>query len=600
LSALPIAAPRYRPIARLAQGGMAYVFLARAEGPAGFAKLAVLKRLKLAETEDENQDLARMFLQEARLTAQLNHANIVQTFDVGQDGDGPYLAMEYLEGQTLATVLKRANREGFSLPRNVHLHVIAETLNAVHYAHTFVNQLGVAMPIVHRDVSPQNIFITYDGAIKLLDFGIARSASREGVEDTRHGVLKGKVAYMAPEQVSRPSEVDGRADIFSAGVLLWEALAKTRFWGDAKELEILAQLAKGHFVEAPSAHDADVPASLDSVTRQAVAFDRERRFATAQEFLEALEAAIASAGQTTSAREISRFMTTHFATDREKARAAVEAYSKRVLSEESQLPQLSADDEAGSRSNDAPLSDAPSGHSTPSPAPKSRSGVLPRRRSYATLPPRSLERAVPVADPGGSGPAVSLPPAAPSASPNRVPLFAIAAVAVVALAAAAFFATKNGAAPASTLAAPAQASVPTAEAVKANAPSPTTAATGEAPKTIALKVSVSPLSAKVFLDDRPLGANPFDGRMAVSDGKHTLRAEAPGFTSRSAELPLDRDREVEWVLAAVPNGASGRYLPAAANVAPAAAADGAKPASTIEELTPRAVTKPVLDTDALR
>jgi serine/threonine-protein kinase len=455
------------------------------------------------------------------------------------------------------------------------------------------------MPIVHRDVSPQNIFITYDGAIKLLDFGIARSAAREGVEDTRHGVLKGKVAYMAPEQVSRPSEVDGRADVFSAGVLLWEALAKTRFWGNAKELEILAQLAKGHFVEAPSAHDAEVPASLDSVARQAVAFDRDRRFPTAQAFLDALEAAVASTGETTSAREISRFMTTHFAADREKARAAVEAYSKRVLSEESQLPQLSTEDEAGSRSNDAPLSDAPSGNASPSQAPKSRSGVLPRRRSYATLPPRSLERAVPLAGP--ASPASSPPAAAPAAPPNRLPLVAVAAVAVVALAAAAFFATKNGAAPGATLAAPVQTPVSTVEAAKsvaASAPG-VAGATGEAPKTIALKVSVSPLTAKVFLDDRPLGANPFDGRMAVGDGKHTLRAEAPGFTSRSVEFALDRDREVERVLAAVPGSATGRYLPGAAK-APSPTADGAKPAATIEELTPRTVTKPALDTDALR
>src|SRR4051794_26091703 len=185
---------KYRLIAELGHGGMADVFLAVARGPIGFNKLLVVKRLK-ANLVDEPEYVA-MLGDEARLAARLNHPNVVQTNEVGQEGDQYFIAMEYLDGQPLHRVLTRSEKKE-RMPLAMHLRIVCDVLSGLHYAHELADFDGSPLNVVHRDVTPQNIFVTYDGQVKLVDFGIAKASGRDG--ETKTGIVKGKVTYMGPE-----------------------------------------------------------------------------------------------------------------------------------------------------------------------------------------------------------------------------------------------------------------------------------------------------------------------------------------------------------------------------------------------------------------
>src|SRR6185436_17380332 len=213
---------KYRIIALLGQGGMASVFLSVVPGPVGVNKLLVVKLLREEVSHDE--DFVAMFVNEARLAARLNHANVVQTYEVGVEGRQHYLAMDYLDGQPLHAVLRKAGRSG--VPLEVQVRILAEALAGLHYAHTLRDFDGTDLRVVHRDVSPQNIFVNYDGQVKVVDFGIAKAAG--AASNTQSGVFKGKLSYVAPEQAGGDL-VDARADVFSVGVMLWEAIARKRF-----------------------------------------------------------------------------------------------------------------------------------------------------------------------------------------------------------------------------------------------------------------------------------------------------------------------------------------------------------------------------------
>ena len=238
---------RYQLIAELARGGMAIVYLAVVQGPGGFNKLVVVKELK-PELIDEPAFLT-MFLDEARLAARLSHPNIVQTNEVGNDSSRYFMAMDYLDGRGLDRVRRRALSAGRELSLPIHLRVICDMLAGLHYAHTLTDFDGTPLSIVHRDVSPQNIFVTFDDQIKLLNFGIAKTT--DSLYETRVGVLKGKVAYMAPEQ-ARGQKVDARADVFSTGIMLWEALTGRRMYEGQNDQATLWALASGDLPRASS------------------------------------------------------------------------------------------------------------------------------------------------------------------------------------------------------------------------------------------------------------------------------------------------------------------------------------------------------------
>ena len=232
-------ANKYRAIAELGRGGMAEVFLAVVHGRAGFNKLVVLKRT-LPDFSLE-PEFVTMFLDEARLAARLNHPNVVQTYEVGQDGNRYFIAMEFLDGQPLNRVL-RVGKNGVALPQALYVRILADALAGLHHAHELTDFDGTKLQVVHRDVTPHNLFVTYDGHVKIVDFGIAKAAG--AAQETRHSTIKGKIAYMPPEQASG-GKIDRRADIFSVGVMLWEAVAGLRMWKGVDQYAVVNRLACG-------------------------------------------------------------------------------------------------------------------------------------------------------------------------------------------------------------------------------------------------------------------------------------------------------------------------------------------------------------------
>jgi serine/threonine protein kinase len=317
---------KYHVIAELGHGGMARVLLTVASGPAGFEKLLVVKRLREEFAADD--EFLVMFLDEARIAARLNHPNVVQTYEVGAEGPVHYIAMDYLEGQPLSGILRKLGRNG--LPLELHVRVLADMLAGLDYAHNLIDFDGTPLHVVHRDVSPQNVFVTYDGQVKLVDFGIAKAAvlSRR----TKTGVFKGKTAYIAPEQ-ARAHPVDARADVFAAGVMLFEAIAGRAFAQADSELALLAMRMQGL---EPRIGEVvpDAPEGLAEICDRAMAHDREGRFASAAEMREALEGwleqRLARAGQ----KELAALLTDAFAEERAKLRARINEQLNRLRSGE--------------------------------------------------------------------------------------------------------------------------------------------------------------------------------------------------------------------------------------------------------------------------
>jgi serine/threonine protein kinase len=276
---------RYRLIAELARGGMGIVFLALVAGPGGFNKLFCVKVLKGAMAEDRK--LVSMFLEEARLAAKLNHPNVVQTIEVGSDDGQHFIAMEYLEGQSLYGIQSRGRRAENPFPLSYHVYVLVHLLEGLEYAHTATDFDGTPLHLVHRDVSPHNVFVTYDGRVKILDFGIAKALGSSN--DTNTGMLKGKVAYMAPEQAAG-EPLDGRADVFAAGVMLWDAVVGQRMWNRSlNDLQILHALMKGAIPD-PREAKPDIDPRLERIILHATAVNAEDRYETAAEMQRDLEA----------------------------------------------------------------------------------------------------------------------------------------------------------------------------------------------------------------------------------------------------------------------------------------------------------------------
>ncbi|HEV8549041.1 MAG TPA: serine/threonine-protein kinase [Polyangiaceae bacterium] len=273
----------YQLVARLGRGGMAEIMLASRPGIYG-PELVVIKRLH--EEDAEDPVILRMFLDESRLSLLLRHPNIVRSDALGLIEDRHALAMEYLEGQPLQVVLKRCATLGRQLPLEVIIPAFADMLDGLHHAHELRGEAGRELGVIHRDVSPHNLFATTFGTLKLLDFGIAKTRIQEN--RTRTGLLKGKVAYMAPEQ-AHGARVDRRADVWSAGVTLWEAITGTRLFKADNEAASLRLTLSGT-ITRPSEHRADVPGELDAIVMRALRRDPIARFPTALAMAEALRA----------------------------------------------------------------------------------------------------------------------------------------------------------------------------------------------------------------------------------------------------------------------------------------------------------------------
>jgi serine/threonine protein kinase len=337
---------------------MSEVYLAVARGPAGFNKLVVIKRLLSGLVAEAH--FLDMFLDEARLAARLNHPNIVQTNEVGFADEKYFIAMEYLDGQPLLKLVQRVLPEPLAV--HVALAIGAKICAGLHYAHTLADFGGSPLGIVHRDVSPHNIFVTYNGQVKIVDFGIAKAASR--TTETETGILKGKIAYMSPEHIGGV-ELDGRSDLFSLGVVLYEALSGQRMWGSpTRDVNIVKRLVQGDVPCSPRALVPSIPEDVDRIVQKALAVDREQRYESALDMQADLEAAMARLPTRASEREIGELIANLFAEERQTIAGVVEkqiALLDATNSEEFAMHSLPAlHSAAGVMSMTPILKDAPS------------------------------------------------------------------------------------------------------------------------------------------------------------------------------------------------------------------------------------------------
>ncbi|MCA9706664.1 MAG: serine/threonine protein kinase [Myxococcales bacterium] len=345
---------KYQLIRRLATGGMAEIYLARAAAIEGFEKLVVLKRILPQYAESEA--FIRMFLAEARLAATLHHPNIVQVYDIGEDDGAYFFAMEYVQGVDLRQLFAAARRAGRELPLQHVLHVITGLCAGLHYAHEMKDTSGAPLGIVHRDVSPSNVLVTFDGAVKVVDFGIAKAAN----VSTTAGTLKGKIPYMSPEQChSRP--LDRRSDVFSIGTLLWELTTGRRLFQADNELALLGVVARGE-ITRPRDVRPDYSPDLEAIVLRALALDPSERWQTAQDLQLALEDFAHEARLPLSAARFQPFLREVCADAIAKAEAMVAAPDPRELERDE------ADEGAAPEDETAVYGSAGSPAGTPGPA----------------------------------------------------------------------------------------------------------------------------------------------------------------------------------------------------------------------------------------
>jgi serine/threonine-protein kinase len=500
MAAGPDSRARYQVVTQLGQGGMARVLLTVTRGPAGVNKLLVVKELR--DELKNDPEFVTMFLDEARIAARLNHPNVIQTYEVGSDGEHPIIVMEYLEGQSLSSVLGRVGRK--VLPLELHVHVLAQIATALNYAHDLKDFEGRTLGLVHRDVSPHNVFVTYDGQIKLVDFGIAKAADSAGL--TRAGTFKGKVGYASPEQLLGEA-VDRRSDIFSLGVMLWEAIAQRRMTFGEPEAAVMRRRADGG---DPRIKDVvpDAPDELCRICEKAKAHEPADRYATAAELRAALDGWLSRWSRSATSEDIGELVRTTFAADREKIRSLVEARLKAIASGEA--VSLSSADLA-------PLSRSGSGSGSIDPI-------------NATL------RAAAAAREAGEAPQEQ--------KRTRMLLgIGIAAAAV----AVGFQLTRS-----------------TSGAAEPSASATASASAAPASATVEVAITVDPPEARAFLDDTALGSNPFRGTMPRSTLTRRLRMSAPGFATDERLVVLDRDLRLELSLKPTAAGPAGSSTPAAA------------------------------------
>jgi serine/threonine protein kinase len=490
-------AGKYRPIADLGQGGTASVFLAVARGPSDFNKLVVLKMLK-RELADES-DFREMFLTEARLSARLNHPNVVQTNEILEVNGRPIIVMEYLEGQALSRIVSRTRGEGAhgEFPLKMHLRILAESLSGLHYAHELSDYGGAPLGLVHRDMTPQNVFVSYDGRVCLLDFGIAKVKAGAREQQTAVGVLKGKLRYMPPEQLLGPS-VDRRTDVFAAGVMIWEAATGQRMWQGIAETTIMQRIACGE-LPTPSSVNPAVDAELERICMKALAHRREDRYQTAAELQTDLETYIAEAQF--SPRAIGKFVDGLFSEERKQLRALID---RQLI--------------AASSASAADSMDSMSEWNLPAAAQESS----------------TQERT-------GSGPVTMTLPA--TRTRRRRSRLSAAAIGIAVITGG-LLAWKQ--APAAEIKNPPVYEEASRQAAAAEAPA--AAAGALQPQEVQLRVSVLPAHAKIYLDDELVASNPYSAVVPASNEQHVLRVEAPGYATEVRSVSYSTNQSLELML----------------------------------------------------
>ena len=538
---------KYRDVAELGRGGMGEVVLSIASasiGDAGFDKLLVRKRLHAGLADDK--EILKMFLREARLAVRLNHPNVVQSYEVGFDGDRHFIAMEYLEGQSLHGVIKRTQpnqpQSGRPFPLDMHVLVLAEACAGLHYAHELTDFDGTPLGIIHRDATPHNIFITYDGQVKVVDFGVAKIAN----SDTQSGFLKGKLPYMSPEQaIGR--KIDRRADVFTIGVCLWEAATGRRLWKDETDLEISRRLEEG-MIPALRAAKPDCPEQLAEIISRALAVNPEERYPTAAALQADLEKYLQDSAARVTARDVGRYVASIFGDTRVRIHSIIDAELKKYH-------------EPSNASMHSPvairtkmLSLAPQGPDvTPSRSIPRREGTINSSNSSLSLPSE------------------------PTPKPRKKRAATGAVILVVVVLAVAFalleFARQPEATTTSapTQSAPVSSKVAPPSIVAPPSTAPVIASTSAtSPETVQLTVQVAPSEASIELDGAPLVGNPHVSTMLRDGASHRVRAEAPGYQPKTEWVTFDQPTMVvKLVLERAPKGTVAPPPPSATTTAPA-------------------------------
>jgi len=292
----------YKILKKIATGGMAEVFLAKRVAMKGFEKLLAIKRI--LPQFSENEEFISMFIDEAKLAAQLNHRNIVQIYDFGNQQGFYYIAMEYVFGKDLRTILKKSRDKHHRLPLTQCAYIITEAARGLEFAHNLKDHYGKPINIIHRDISPQNIFISYEGDVKIADFGIAKAASQS--TETRAGVLKGKILYMSPEQAWGKT-IDRRSDLYALGVLFYEMVADRKMVEADSEFSMLEKVRNGE-VEFPPEIFEKIPKSLSYMIKKALEKDPGNRYQTAYEMRVDLENYLLTTKETLSEKMISDYL----------------------------------------------------------------------------------------------------------------------------------------------------------------------------------------------------------------------------------------------------------------------------------------------------
>lgn len=308
----------YELLQPLATGGMGQLYLARNRAE-GFQKLVVVKMLLAHLSRD--QGFMAMFLDEARIAAQLNHPHICQIFELGEHGGTHYLAMEYVPGVDLRSLQQHVSERGLQLPPALACRVVSDAAAALHYAHELTDDTGRPLGLIHRDVSPSNVLVSFEGAVKLIDFGIAKAAGR--ATDTASGQLKGKFAYMSPEQ-AEGDPLDPRSDVYALGLVLHELLTGHRVLQRDSDLATL-KAAREAAIAPPSTLNSTCPADLDPVVMRALARRPEDRYATASQLALALEDWILRSQQPASPTHLAAFLRTAYPDYKERSRVRGES-----------------------------------------------------------------------------------------------------------------------------------------------------------------------------------------------------------------------------------------------------------------------------------
>jgi serine/threonine-protein kinase len=488
---------------------MAEVYLAVAKGSGGFNKLQVLKVLRCDQQELDRAELIRMFQDEARLAARLNHPNIVQSYEVGSENGHDFIAMEYLDGQPFNHVRQRGFAKERAFPLEMQLFVLCQVLEGLEYAHTLSDYDGRPLNIVHRDVSPQNVFVTYAGQTKLVDFGIAKTLDSC---QTRVGVVKGKVHYMAPEQISGQG-VDHRADLFSVGVLLWESVARRRMHVSESVYEIMRRVA---LTELPRIREvvSDVPEELERIVNRALARNPEDRYPNASALHHELSAYLDRHARITP-RMVGERVTELFADERKSISQVI----RQAMTDAAQA-------EATGNVSVPLIPDLNQLHASS----ESKSQRFMEAKGEATAAPTTA----PIPYTHSSPPPYAVPMKTLLSRRSRWVIAGLFVLGVSALTAVLAIWLRK---------APAEAEV---EVLAASSdPSPAAAP-------VRVSIRATPGTARLILDGHALGTGSYEGEHTRDAVEHRLELTAPGHAPRTLKLRFDRDQNLDVHLSEEP------------------------------------------------